>query len=146
MFLVSMSSPENSRPLGLLFSNNPNYGYPQFPWVPLKIAVMLCYVLWGKQSFTMRKMHFPHSKRHLLWGKCIFLIVKFSKEIFLIFQWFIQRIKNLNFKKFFSHTKWVKTLVKIFKNGIFQKLLRIFWFIQKIENLKINFFPINFQK
>ena len=35
---VSMSSPENSRPLGLLFSNNPNYGYPQFPWVLLKIA------------------------------------------------------------------------------------------------------------
>ena len=87
---------------------------------------------------------------HLLWGKCfphsiyyeenIFLIVKFSKEIFLIFQWFIQRIKNLNFKKKFSHTKWVKTLVKIFKNGIFQKLLRIFWFIQKIENPKMNFF------
>ena len=73
---------------------------------------------------------------NLLWGKCfphsiyyeenIFLIVKFSKEIFLIFQWFIQRIKNLNFKKIFSHTKWVKTLVKIFKNGFFQKSSKFF--------------------
>ena len=57
-------------------------------------------------------------------------------------------------KSIFSHIKWVKTLEKIFKNGIFQKSLRIFWFIQKIENLKINFFPYkmgqntckNFQK
>ena len=54
----------------------------------------------------------------------------------------------------FPHTKWVKTLVKIFKNEIFQKMLRIFWFIQKIENLKVNFSPYkmgqntckNFQK
>ena len=35
---TSMSSPENSRLLRLLFSNNPNYGYHQFPGVPLKIA------------------------------------------------------------------------------------------------------------
>ena len=54
----------------------------------------------------------------------------------------------------FPHTKWVKTLVKIFKNEIFQKMLRIFWFIQKIENLKVNVSPYkmgqntckNFQK
>ena len=38
-FPVSRSSPENSRPLGLLYSNNPNYGSPsfqEFPWTWLK--------------------------------------------------------------------------------------------------------------
>ena len=46
MPLVSKSSPENSRPLGLLFSNNPNYGCPHFPGVPLKIAgCCACYFL-----------------------------------------------------------------------------------------------------
>ena len=38
MPLISRSSTENSRPLGLLFSHNPHYRYPQFPRVPLKIA------------------------------------------------------------------------------------------------------------
>ena len=61
--------------------------------------------------------------------------------------WFIQKIENLKIN--FSHTKWVKTLVKIFKNGFFQKklkifwkMLRIFWFIQKIEKSQHQFFPI----
>ena len=48
---------------------------------------------------------------------------------------------------FFPHAKWVETLVKIFKIGCFQKkfkifwkMLRIFWFIQKMKNLKIYIF------
>merc|ERR1712102_108071 len=40
-----------------------------------------------------------------------------------IFQ-FIQKIENLKIN--FSHTKWVKTLVKIFKNGFFQKSSKFF--------------------
>ena len=51
--------------------------------------------------------------------------------------------------------KWLN-LINFFHHNsmIFWKMLRIFWFIQKIENLKINFFPYkmgqntckNFQK
>ena len=46
----------------------------------------------------------------------------------------------------FSHAKWLKTLVKFFKNRIFQKMIKIVWFVQKIENLKINFFHTKWVK
>ena len=50
---VSKSSPENSRPqaYGLLFSNNPNYGCPHFPGVPLKIA--------GRRPAIFQLFEFP---------------------------------------------------------------------------------------
>ena len=72
-------------------------------------------------------------------------MLKIFRKMLRIF-WFVQKIQNLKIN--FFHSKWVKILVKIFKNEFFQKnlkifwkMLRIFWFIQKIENLKINFFP-----
>ena len=37
----------------------------------------------------------------------------------------------------FPHTKWVKTLVKIFKDRNFQKMLKMVWFSQKIRNFYV---------
>ena len=104
-----------------------------------------------KSFFPRLKIVFPTSENHfsLIRGKMIFRRGKndFQTSIFII-------------QTFFPQTKWAKTLVNFskfnffqnisqndskhleffFKNGIFQKFLRIFWFIQKIANLKINFF------
>ena len=116
---------------------------------------------WGK--------HFPHSRiffekcsessdssRKLKISKSIFSIQnrskhlkKFSKmDFFKKSSKFFEKCSESSdssrklkiSKSIFSHTTWVKTLVKIFKNRIFQKMFRIFWFIWKIEKLKINFY------
>ena len=102
-------------------------------------------------------------------------LVKIFENFFLIFQWFIQKIENLQFNifspykmgqntcknvqkwnflkiaqnllihpenwksqnQFFFHTKWVKTLKKIFRNRIFQTMLKMVWFGQIIRNFYV---------
>ena len=55
---VSRSSPENSRPLGLLFSHNPNYGYPEFSGVPLKKSVIVMILVISTEQRALNHIPF----------------------------------------------------------------------------------------
>ena len=92
MPLVSRSSPENRRPLGLLFSNNPNYGCPSFQFEICIISSKYwkhmdtsyeCFIQFCRlKSKKFRKLRKILSKvwKFLLWGKCLFLIA--NNEVF----------------------------------------------------------------
>ena len=80
------------------------------------------------------------------------ILITSNKDFSLRGQILITSNKDLSYS---DGKKWLN-LINFFHHNsmIFWKMLRIFWFIQKIENLKINFFPYkmgqntckNFQK
>ena len=124
---VSMSSPENSRPLGLLFSNNPNYGCPYFQEFPENsiFETYKCY-----DPFCIGKNRLRLS---IFW---------MNQKILSIFQKILSIFWKNPFLKFFTsvltHFEWKKLILRFWIFWMNQKILSIF---QKILSFfeKIHF-------
>ena len=102
---VSMSSPENSRPLGLLFSNNPNYGCPYFQEFPENsiFETYKCY-----DPFCIGKNRLRLSIFWMFWP------ILYGKKLILRFSifWMNQKILSI-FQKILSFF-WKNSFLKIF--------------------------------
>ena len=129
---VSRSSPKNSWPLGLLFSNNPNYGCPCFQEFPENsiFETYKCY-----DPFCIGKNRLRLS---IFW---------MNQKILSIFQKILSFFEKIHFWKLFWPILHGKKLILRFSIfwmnqkilSIFQKIMLLWW--KKV--IKFNqFFPL----
>ena len=128
---VSISSPENSRPLGLLFSNNPNYGCPYFQEFPENsiFETFKCYdpfcigknrlrlsIFWMNQKILsiFQKILSFFEKIHFWKFLQVFWPILYGKKLILRFSifWMNQKILSI-FQKILSFF-WKNSFLKIF--------------------------------
>ena len=126
---VSMSSPENSRPLGLLFSNNPNYGCPCFQEFPENsiFETYKCYDPFciGKNRLRL-SIFWMNQKILSIFQKILSFFEKIHFWKFLQVFWPIlygKKILNFRFSIFWMNHKFLSNFLK---NSILENFYKCF--------------------